>query len=70
MLSKDFLSSVKGPLVSSSHYILFDSVKNITITQRAEQQREVASLTKIMTTIVALEFIDSYGLDRGTVYSY
>lgn len=28
--------------------------------QRDDQQREVASLTKIMTTIVALELVDKY----------
>ena len=35
--------------------------------QREDQQREVASLTKIMTTIVALEWIEKYQLDKGKI---
>lgn len=32
--------------------------------QREDQQREVASLTKIMTTLVALELMKRYHLDK------
>ena len=32
---------------------------------REGQQREVASLTKIMTTILAINLIERYGLDKG-----
>lgn len=35
--------------------------------QREDQQREVASLTKIMTTIVALELIEKYQLDKSMI---
>jgi D-alanyl-D-alanine carboxypeptidase len=32
---------------------------------REEHQREVASLTKIMTTIVSMELFERYSMERG-----
>lgn len=47
-------------MVSATHFLLFDEQRNVIVGQRDDQQREVASLTKIMTTIVALELVDKY----------
>jgi D-alanyl-D-alanine carboxypeptidase (penicillin-binding protein 5/6) len=44
--------------------LLYDEENNMYVGQREDQQREVASLTKIMTTLVALELMKRYHLDK------
>jgi D-alanyl-D-alanine carboxypeptidase len=48
------MNKEKGPEISATHFLLFDEQNNTYVGQREDQPREVASLTKIMTTIVAL----------------
>ena len=64
LLSKEFLSKEKGPNITATHFLLYDEENNMFVGQREDQQREVASLTKIMTSLVALELVERYHLDK------
>lgn len=73
--SNKFYSSMMRPQISSyslnaglssNSWCLFDHKTQEIIGFRETQQREVASLTKIMTTILSLNLIQRYSLDKGT----
>ena len=51
--------------VPSTNWCIFDQKVNKMIGVREDQQREVASLTKIMTTIVSLELFERYKMEKG-----
>lgn len=48
--------------VSTRNWYLYDQRENRGLGFRADYRREIASLTKIMTTIVAIEVIERYNI--------
>lgn len=50
--------------MTATNWCILDKHSSRFVGVREEQQREVASLTKIMTTIVGLELFERYQMDK------
>ena len=51
--------------VTSTSWCIYDSINKQWVGVREDHQREVASLTKIMTCIVSLELFQRYSMEQG-----
>jgi D-alanyl-D-alanine carboxypeptidase len=51
--------------VSATAWIVHDSVRRKTYGTRHLVEKEIASLTKIMTCIIVLEMIEKHTIDQG-----
>lgn len=56
---------LRPPNVTASCWALYDNSKNRHIGSREHLQKEVASLTKMMTCLIVIEMMEKYNMDKG-----